>query len=56
MLEREVTTEEIRDTLFHMPSNKAPSLDGYSREFLKESWPVVGEGVVAAIVVTQIIN
>jgi hypothetical protein len=24
-LEREVTTEEIRETLFHMPLNKAPS-------------------------------
>jgi hypothetical protein len=49
MLEREVTTEEIRDTLFHMPTNKAPGPNGYSIEFLKESWPVVGEGVVAAI-------
>ena len=33
MLEREVTTEEIRDTLFHMPTNKASGLHGYSVEF-----------------------
>ena len=49
MLEREVTTEEIRDILFHMPMNKAPGPNGYSVKFFKESWFVVGEGVVAAI-------
>ena len=49
MLEREVTTEEIRDTLFHMPLNKAPGPDGFPTEFFKESWSVVGEGVEVAI-------
>jgi hypothetical protein len=49
MLEKEVTTEEIRDTLFHMPLNKVPGLDGYSAEFFKESWSVVGEDVVVVI-------
>jgi hypothetical protein len=37
MLEREVITEEIRDTLFHMPLNKAPGPNGYSVEFFKDS-------------------
>jgi hypothetical protein len=32
-LEMEVTAEEIKDTLFHMPSNKALSPDGYTAEF-----------------------
>jgi hypothetical protein len=37
MLEREVITEEIRDTLFHMPLNKALGPNGYSVEFFKDS-------------------
>ena len=49
ILENEVTAEEIRDTLFHMPANKALGLDGYSVEFFKVSWSIVGKEVVAAI-------
>ena len=49
MLENEVTAEEIRDTLFHMPANKAPGPDGFSAEFFKGSWSIVREEVVAAI-------
>jgi hypothetical protein len=49
ILEREVTTEEIRETLFHMPLNKAQSPDGYSTDFFKGSWSVARDGVVAAI-------
>jgi hypothetical protein len=49
MLEMEVSTEEIRDIFFHMPLNKAPGPDGFSAEFFREAWSVVGEGVVAAI-------
>ncbi|XP_059430260.1 uncharacterized protein LOC132163900 [Corylus avellana] len=49
ILEKEVTAEEIRETLFHMPANKAPGPDGLSAEFFKASWSIVGEGVVAAI-------
>jgi hypothetical protein len=48
-LEMEVTAEEIKPTLFHMPSNKAPSLDGYTAEFFKAFWPIVGEEVATAI-------
>jgi hypothetical protein len=48
-LEMEVTAEEIKATLFYMPSNKAPGPDGYTAEFFKASWPIVGEEVVAAI-------
>jgi hypothetical protein len=32
-----------------MPLNKALGPDGFLVEFFKESWSVIGEGVVAAI-------
>ena len=48
-LEMEVTAEEIKDILFHMPSNKAPGPDGYTVEFFKASWSIVGKEVVGAI-------
>jgi hypothetical protein len=47
LLVREVTYEEIRDTMFHMPANKAPNPDGYTSEFFKTSWSIVGEDVMA---------
>jgi hypothetical protein len=49
LLVREVTYEEVRDTMFHMPSNKAPGPDGYTFEFFKTSWSIVGEDVVKAV-------
>jgi hypothetical protein len=49
MLEKEVTAEEIRDTLFHMKANKAPGPDGFSAYFFKSTWSIVGHKVVAAI-------
>jgi hypothetical protein len=49
ILENEVTAEEIRDILFHMPANKSPGPDGFSAEFFKASWSIVGEDMIAAI-------
>jgi len=49
LLEKPVTAEEIKKTMFSMPLNKAPGPDGFTTEFFKSSWSVVGEDVVAAI-------
>jgi hypothetical protein len=48
-LEKEVTAEEIRDTMFSMKANKAPGPDGYTADFFKASWSIVGEDVITAI-------
>jgi hypothetical protein len=49
LLEKEITEEEIRGTLFSMKANKNPGPDGFFADFFKAAWPVVGNDVVAAI-------
>jgi hypothetical protein len=49
LLIKAVTAEEIRDTMFSMKSNKAPGPDGYTADFFKASWSMVGADVVEAI-------
>ncbi|KAG7556371.1 hypothetical protein ISN44_As11g024100 [Arabidopsis suecica] len=46
---QEVTEEEIKKTLFAMPENKSPGPDGFTCEFFKEAWEVVGKDFVVAI-------
>jgi hypothetical protein len=49
LLERDVTAEEIKKTISSMKSNKAPGPDGYTAEFYKSSWHIVGGDVIEAI-------
>lgn len=49
MLIKEVTEEEIKVVLFTMPNNKSPGPDGYTSEFFKKTWPMVGKDVIVAI-------
>lgn len=44
-----VTEEEIKRVLFSMPSNKSPGPDGYTVEFFKGAWAVVGKELMVAI-------
>ena len=46
MLTREVTEEEVRKTLFAMPRNKSSGPDGFTCEFFKETWSIVGSDFV----------
>lgn len=48
-LSKEVTEDEIRKALFYMSSNKAPGPDGYTCEFFKAAWSIVGKDFVVAI-------
>lgn len=48
-LERVVTKEEIREVIFRMPTSKSPGPDGFTSEFFKEAWSIIGEDVTIAI-------
>ena len=49
MLTKEVSEEEIKKVLFGMPANKSPGTDGFTTEFFKESWSIVGKDFTVAI-------
>lgn len=44
-----VTKEKIREVVFKMPSNKSPGPDGYTTEFFKTSWSIIGKDLTAAV-------
>lgn len=49
MLMKDVTAEEIKTVIFKMARNKSPGPDGYTCEFYKTAWPIVGNEVVVAV-------
>ncbi|XP_074277684.1 uncharacterized protein LOC141601313 [Silene latifolia] len=44
-----VTSAEIKECLFSIPSTKSPGPDGYSIQFFKDSWDVVRDDVIVAV-------
>ncbi|GKC52787.1 ABC transporter B family member 15-like protein [Tanacetum coccineum] len=46
---RSVSDEEIRVAMFDIDGNKAPGPDGFSSQFFKASWDIVGQDVCKAI-------
>jgi len=40
---------EIRDTLFSLPRGKAPGPDGFTAEFFKSNWDIVGSSVIESV-------
>ncbi|GKF89094.1 RNA-directed DNA polymerase, eukaryota, reverse transcriptase zinc-binding domain protein, partial [Tanacetum coccineum] len=44
-----VRNEEIKSALFDIDRNKASGLDGFSSQFFKVSWSVVGDDVCKAV-------
>ncbi|XP_074314393.1 uncharacterized protein LOC141649604 [Silene latifolia] len=49
LLTSDVTTQEIREALFFIPANKAPGPDGFSSQFFKDSFEVVGKDLIEAV-------
>ncbi|XP_023638041.1 uncharacterized protein LOC111830437 [Capsella rubella] len=48
-LTAEVTEAEIKKVIFSMPTNKAPGPDGYTTEFFKEAWDIVGRELILSV-------
>lgn len=46
---KDVTSDEITTTVFAIPLSKSPGPDGYTAEFLRSSWSIVGNNFVAAV-------
>lgn len=49
LLVKEITEEEVRNVVNSMPSDKTPGPDGYTVEFFKEAWQIVGKDVMVAV-------
>lgn len=45
----EVTKEEINQALLAMKNDKAPVPDGFTEEFFKQNWEVVGDEVIKSL-------
>ncbi|XP_074291146.1 uncharacterized protein LOC141617914 [Silene latifolia] len=43
-----VSAAEIKGAFFSIPSSKSPGPDGYSSQFFKDSWDIVGENIISA--------
>ena len=48
-LDSEVSSEEVKNALFSIPSNKSPGSDGFNAFFFKRVWHIIGEEFVEAI-------
>ncbi|GKC39023.1 cytochrome P450 [Tanacetum coccineum] len=46
---RDITNEEIKDSIFGIGNAKAPGPDGYTSMFFKKSWDIVGGDVCRAV-------
>ena len=44
-----VTSEEIKEVMFKMPSNKSQGPDGFTSEFFKASWSIIGNDFTVAV-------
>jgi len=49
-LEVPFSQEEIKNTIYSMPSDKAPGPDGFTGAFFKACWETIKEDVMAAMI------
>lgn len=48
-LVREVSTKEIKTTIFHINPDKAPGPDSYNAFFYKHNWEIIGQDVIQVV-------
>lgn len=48
MLIKLITPEEIKKVLYAMPNDKSPGPDGYTSEFFKSAWDIIGNDFINA--------
>ena len=48
-LELPFSQEEIKNTIYSMPSDKAPGPDGFTGAFFKACWEIITDDVMAAM-------
>ncbi|XP_019234916.1 PREDICTED: uncharacterized protein LOC109215329 [Nicotiana attenuata] len=48
-LVRQYNKKDVKEALFRIDSTKSPGLDGYSSNFFKKAWSIVGEDVTEAV-------
>ncbi|KAJ9542372.1 hypothetical protein OSB04_028878 [Centaurea solstitialis] len=46
---RPVLDKEIKDTMFQINNNKAPRLNGFSSQFFKAAWDIIGNDLLVAV-------
>ncbi|XP_024006615.1 uncharacterized protein LOC112083116 [Eutrema salsugineum] len=54
MLICDVTDEEVMQVVFSMPSDKSPGPDGFTIDFFKGAWSVIGRDVIVPVHLFQI--
>ncbi|XP_074278418.1 uncharacterized protein LOC141602008 [Silene latifolia] len=50
ILAQPVTIEEVKQCIFSIPNGKSPGPDGYSSQFYKDTWDIIGDEVGAAVI------
>ncbi|XP_074306147.1 uncharacterized protein LOC141641381 [Silene latifolia] len=50
ILAQPVTMEEVKQCIFSIPNGKSPGPDGYSSQFYKDAWDIIGDEVGAAVI------
>ncbi|XP_074277269.1 uncharacterized protein LOC141600910 [Silene latifolia] len=49
ILDTPITVEEVKKSIFSIPKDKSPGPDGYTSQFYRDAWDIVGDEVCDAV-------
>ncbi|XP_074298546.1 uncharacterized protein LOC141629443 [Silene latifolia] len=49
ILLKPVSSQEVKDCIFSIPSTKSPGPDGFSSQFYRDSWDIIGKDITGAV-------